>query len=125
MEMVTETFEDLKQNEDVMSALRIFVRRCCEVCWIMILQDPPLELEPMKWRAAKEGVTFNSKDFVKIMGSDRKSESANVLYYVWPNITRKGTVLGDQKWRVLVRDEMYRPEKGVDDIAPDLAGVAE
>merc|ERR1712150_14562 len=97
--------QGLKGNgHEEKEAVMEFIKRCCDICWIMVLQDPPLVLMPNQWKA-EDGVTFDEVDFVKNMGSDRKV--SKVLYYVWPAISLDGTILGDQKWRVIVRNQMY------------------
>ena len=99
-----ECLKDIKLDQEAMDRLRKYANECCAICWIMTLQDPPLAMVPDEWRAA-EGVKYDSKRFKKVIGSDRKSE--NVLYYVWPVVVRKQTVLADQKWEVVVRNKMY------------------
>jgi len=98
-------FEDLGEEEEL-TALEDFVNECCRVCWIMILQDPPLELDPMEWKG--RGETFMKSEHNKFKGSN--TESNKVLYYVWPVITdRRGNAETDQKKMIMVRDA-FEPE---------------
>lgn len=32
-------------------AVMEYIVKCCEVCWVMILQDPPLNIQPLQWKA--------------------------------------------------------------------------
>merc|ERR1719242_72830 len=100
--------KDLAEDEAEMEAPREFAKKCCDICWILILHEPQLRLSPNEWEAADD-VMFNDESFVRNMGSDRKADK--VLYYVWPGVAKDDLVLGDQKWRVITRNEMYTPQK--------------
>ena len=102
-EKCSECLKDMEPGE-AMESLEEYMIECANICWIMTLQDPALELQPASWRAA-EGVLFDEKTHKRATGSDRKSE--NVLYFVWPAIASKKGVLANQKMEVVQRDAMY------------------
>ena len=93
-------------------AMREYIRECLEVCWVMILQDPPLQIQPDRWKASElsaERTVYDEKYHKRVLGSDRHCK--DILYFVWPAVSRKGVVLGDQKVDVLLRKEMYTETK--------------
>jgi len=97
-----------REAEDVMEAYREYVVQCIEVCWIMLLQDPVLEMQPMRWRPDGR-VLYEENVMKRVLGSDRKCDY--VLYYVWPILVRNGSVLKDQKQEVVTKEELYTPKK--------------
>ena len=99
-------------GDDERAALREYIRECLEVCWVMILQDPPLQIMPNQWRStglSEEWTVYDEKYHKRVLGSDRHCK--DILYFVWPAVSRKGVVLGDQKVDVLLREELYTEMK--------------
>ena len=99
-------------GDDEKVAMKEYIRECLEVCWVMILQDPPLEIIPNQWRSkglGTEWTVYDDKYHKRVLGSDRHCKG--ILYFVWPAVARKGVVLGDQKVDVLLREEMYTETK--------------
>jgi len=96
----------LSDDAEEMKALRQYVNECCDICWIMVLQESPLGLDPMEWAA--KGEQYKESEHMLFKGSDTGTpeQSHTVKYYVWPVITQKGDVLEHQKKRVMVRDSM-------------------
>jgi len=104
--------KDLKEDGEEWKALEVFVKECCDICWIMILQATPLGLKPMDWRAPK-GVLYDEEQHDAVRGSD--IEDRTVLYYVWPVVTEKDekdTILDNQKQKVMVQKSFCKLEIG-------------
>jgi len=105
-----------------------YVDRACSVCWIMVLQDPPLCFEPTRFaasghdreadtattssskakakakgKAKAEGIVFDEALHKRVIGSDRRSH--NVLYFVWPALSNGADLCGNAKMDVVVRDK--------------------
>eukprot|EP00483_Globobulimina_turgida_P004268 UN04277 len=106
--------EDFSENE--LEYVRLYVCKCCEICWIMLLQDVGvdnvLQFYPMEWKctaAEKVKVVYTDEIHRKVLGSDRKCET--VLYYVWPAISRGNDICGSNKIDVVVKDVFYRKVK--------------
>eukprot|EP01084_Bolivina_argentea_P046326 85312_1 len=77
-ESVMDVLSDEEQDE-VKGALKVFVRKCCDICWCMVLQRPMLSISPFEF-VPKERVEFDETTQKRIMGSSRKDKC--VLYFV-------------------------------------------
>ncbi len=97
---------DLSENE--LECMKLYVMKCCEICWIMLLQDPMLEFTPIEWEC-EESVIYNDEIHKKVLGSDRKCDS--VLYNVWPAISKEKQICGTNKIDVVVKNEFYKKIK--------------
>eukprot|EP01084_Bolivina_argentea_P151471 264367_1 len=93
---------------DSLNSLNEFIIQCLNICWVMILQDPPLHFKPITWKS-KNIIQFDNKIHKRVLGSDKKC--TNILYCVWPVISRNRKILDDQKIEVILRDNMYSPFK--------------
>ena len=103
-------FED---GSAAMDHLVDYVDRACSVCWMMVLQDPPLRFWPNQWSALRdeeenvgggtERVRFDEKRHKRVIGSDRRSHY--VLYFVWPALSNGTDLCGNGKMDVVVRDK--------------------
>lgn len=43
--------EDNEQYKNTAVSFDNYIVECLDICWIMILQDPPLKFEPMEWKS--------------------------------------------------------------------------
>merc|ERR1712113_1210802 len=116
-------------NEEELNGLKEYIIECSQVCWVMILQDPPLHIQPDTWQCIKnnddnspdlenddnDDITDNNKKNIltvyderyhkRVLGSDRNCK--NILYHVWPAVARNDVILGDQKIDVVLRNQLY------------------
>jgi len=79
---------DWKEDGHEMGKLMEYIKKCCDICWIMVIQSPPLTLHPMEWRG--RGETFDESQHQAVGGrksKGRKAEAERVQYYIWPRIT--------------------------------------
>ena len=105
-----ECLADIGSSCETLDCLDEYTVQCLDICWIMVLQDPPLSLTPIKWKA-EDGLVYDDEMHKRILGSDRKCKK--VLYFIWPVISsRNESGLDYQKIEVVSRDEMYRRQKG-------------
>ena len=121
-----------EEGSAAMEHLADYVDRSCSVCWMMLLQDPPLQFHPNRWSAVNasnslktkllenEGntmsnaedqqvehhknqrIAFDENRHKRVIGSDRRSH--NVLYFVWPALSNGSDLCGNGKMDVVVRD---------------------
>eukprot|EP01083_Nonionella_stella_P171960 588696_1 len=109
-------------NESDIEHVRLYIAHCCDICWIMVLQNPVLDFYPMEWECEEE-VVYTEDIYRKVLGSDRKAK--HVLYYVWPVMRREDNVCGNYKIDVVIKDEFYaktrdKKRRSSQNIEPDL-----
>ena len=106
----TEELQTLATDDrDAYEKLEKYVEECIQVCWQMLLQDPPLTLSPTKWKAEKGKVKYDEEKHKRVLGSD--GEPKNVLYYIWPVIERNGNPIDDQTVSVVAREDFFSKQK--------------
>ena len=73
------------QDENLIQHIRGYIQECCDIVWIMLLQDPVLELMPKEWYKDDSNLRqmdqFDDKRHTRALGSDGKSKQ--ILYYIW------------------------------------------
>jgi len=96
------------EREGLVEALKVFIGRCCDVSWSMILQRPMLTICPSE-QTPKERVLFEEERHSRVLGSNKRDQ--HILYFVWPGIAQNDVALDNVKVYVLQRDEPFPQNK--------------
>ena len=101
---------DLSNDEqkELIQALEIFISKCCDVCWTMVLQRPKLTISPSVFVPANK-IEFNEDKQTRILGSNKKDKY--ILYFVWPGIAQNNIQLDNVKVYVVQRDQEFMQSK--------------
>jgi len=96
------------ERDSLVNALAVFVSKCCEISWSMILQRPRLSISPNEFMPTAK-VEFDEDKHSRVLGSSKRDKC--VLYYVWPGIAQNNVQLDNVKVYVVQRDKDFPQNK--------------
>ena len=92
----------------LMNALKVFIAKCCDISWSMVLQRPKLSISPSEFMP-KEKVEYDENEHNRVLGSSKKDKY--ILYYVWPGVAQNNVQLENVKVYVVQRDTDFQQKK--------------
>ena len=103
----------VRHSPEACHDLNEYIGQCIDVCWMMLMPNKPVKLEPMTWGPieGQSPLIFNQEYQLERGKASKGYKGSKIFYFVWPAlvITRYGSPLKNEKMEVVLGEKRCEP----------------